>query len=68
MNEELRTILELSDQIRDRIIEECQITRATFYNWKNEKTPIPFWAKEKINEITKETLDKEVFINEPDKN
>jgi hypothetical protein len=64
MNEELKSALDLSERIRDRIIDECQITRVTFWNWRNEKTPIPFWAKEKINLITKEMLGREVFFGE----
>ena len=64
MNEELKMALNLSEHLKDRIISDCQITRVTFWNWKNGKTPIPFWAKEKINGITIEMLGKEVFINE----
>ena len=64
MNEELKTLLDLSERLRERIIEECQISRVTFWNWRNGKTPVPFWAKEKINLITKEISGKEVFIEE----
>ena len=52
MNEDLKTALNLSEQLKERIITDCQITRVTFWNWKNGKTPIPFWAKEKINMIS----------------
>jgi hypothetical protein len=51
MNEDLKQLLELSSRIRKRIVNECQITRATLSNWLNSKTPIPFWAKEKIDMI-----------------
>ena len=61
MNEELKTLLDLSDKIRERIIDECQISRVTFWNWRNGNTPIPFWAKEKINTITKQLSGKNVF-------
>ena len=64
MNEELKGVLELSDKIKTRIIDECQITRVTLWSWVNGKTPIPFWAKEKINSISKEILGKEVFVEE----
>lgn len=64
MNEDLKTVLDLSDQIKRRIIEECKITRVTLWNWANGKTPIPFWAMEKINSISKEILGKEVFAEE----
>lgn len=64
MNEELKTLLDFSERIRERIINDCQITKVTFWNWRNGNTPIPFWAKEKINMITKEIAGKEVFVNE----
>lgn len=64
MNEELKAALELSECLKERIISDCKITRVTFWNWKNGNTPIPFWAKEKINGITKEILGKEVFEEE----
>jgi hypothetical protein len=61
--ENLTQLLNLSLVIRSRIIGECRITKATFLNWTNGKTPIPFWAKEKINKITKDMVDREVFKN-----
>ena len=64
MNEELKAALELSEQLKERIISDCKITRVTFWNWKNGNTPIPFWAKEKINRITSEILGREVFVGE----
>jgi len=64
MNDELKNLLDLSDRLRERIILECQISRVTLWNWQNGKTPILFWAKEKINLIAKEISGKEVFIEE----
>ena len=64
MNEDLKQILELSSRIRERIINECQITRATLSNWLNGKTPIPFWAKEKIDVIVMEETGHKVFSKE----
>ena len=64
MNEELKMALDLSEHLKERIISDCKITRVTFWNWKNGKTPIPFWAKDKINVITIEILGKEVFVGE----
>jgi hypothetical protein len=64
MNEELKSVLNLSDKFRDRIMRECKVSRVTVWNWANGKTPIPFLAKEKINLITKEILGKEIFLGE----
>lgn len=63
MNEELLSMLDLSEQLKERIINDCHITSVTFWNWKKGNTPIPFWAKEKINLITRDIAGKEVFIN-----
>ena len=64
MSEELKELLEFSEIIRERIISECRITNATFLNWKKDITPIPFWAKERINAITEQIVGKKVFANE----
>ncbi|MDR2915587.1 MAG: hypothetical protein LBV74_12270 [Tannerella sp.] len=64
MNEELKKLLDLSSRIRSRIKEECQITRITLYNWLNGKTPIPFWAKEKIDIIVMEETGNKIFSEE----
>jgi len=61
MNQEFKNVLWVSDRIRIGIITDCKITRATLWNWANGKTPIPHWAKEKINRITKYEIGKEVF-------
>ena len=60
MTEDLKAVLSLSERIKERIIGECKITRVTLWNWTNGKTPVPFWAQEKINSITQELLEKEV--------
>ena len=67
MNKDLNfaDILDISVHLRWRIINECRISNATFWNWRSGKTPVPFWAKEKINIITKDLLGQEVFnLNE----
>jgi hypothetical protein len=61
MSKELKRVLETSLRIRDNILKDCQITKATLSNWSTEKTPIPFWAKEKINKITQTEIGKELF-------
>jgi hypothetical protein len=61
MNEELKQLLQLSSRIRERIIAECRITRATFSNWQNGKTPIPFWAEGIIDAIVLKEAGKTVF-------
>ncbi len=39
--------------LKDKIISECGISPATFYNWVNGNTSdIPKTAKERISEIT----------------
>ena len=64
MNEELKQLLGLSSRIRERIINECHITRATLSNWLNEKTPIPVLAKEKIDLIVLDETGHKVFSQE----
>jgi hypothetical protein len=40
-------------ELRNRIINECGISTATFYKWLNRKTDnIPKLARQKISEIT----------------
>lgn len=63
MSEELKELLDLSEMLRVRIIKDCRITNMTFWNWRNGKTVVPFWAREKINTITNEIAGKEVFPN-----
>ena len=67
MNEELKKVMELSERVRNRIIEECRISRVTFWNWQNGKTPIPFLAKEKIDEIMLQEVGKTIFAEQCDK-
>jgi hypothetical protein len=64
MEEKLKLLLNLSAHIRERIIKECRITRATLANWLNKKTPIPFWAKEKIDLIIMQETDKRIFFQQ----
>ena len=64
MNENLKRVLDLSDQLRVRITAECKISRATLLNWAHGRTPIPFWAEERINKVTKELMGEEIFIEE----
>jgi hypothetical protein len=64
MNEDLKQVLKLSSRIRERIINDCHITRATFSNWLNGKTPVPFWAKERIDVIVYEEIGKKIFETE----
>jgi hypothetical protein len=67
MNEDLKQLeqaLKLSCRIRDRIIDECRISRATWWNWKGGKTEIPFWAKEKIDLIAQQELGRKVFCRQ----
>jgi hypothetical protein len=64
MNEDLKQVLNLSSHVRERIINECQITRGTLHNWLNGKTPIPFWAKEKIDLIVNEDFGRKIFKTE----
>ena len=61
MNEELKNLMTLSERVRSRIIEECHISRVTFWNWLNGNTPIPFWAKEKIDAISLQEVGKTIF-------
>ena len=61
MHEDLKQVLRMSERIRIDILLDCKITRATLHNWENGKTPIPFWAKEKINRITLDVIGKETF-------
>jgi hypothetical protein len=58
MIEELKEAISISSRIRSRVISECQITKQTFLNWVNEKTPVPFWAEEKIHKIIEQELGK----------
>ena len=64
MIQNLKQVLTISDQIRNDIRKECKISNATLWNWSNGRTPIPFWAKEIINEITKDALGKELFTEQ----
>lgn len=43
--------------VRDKIIEECGISRAVFYNWYCCVTPIPKLAQREIERIA----EKEIF-------
>jgi hypothetical protein len=61
MNEELKQLLQLSSRIRERIITECRITRATLSNCQNGKTPIPFWAGEIIDKIVLQEAGKTIL-------
>ena len=45
MNDEFKNVLDLSERVRERIIKDCRISRVTFWNWVNEKTPIPLVGK-----------------------
>ena len=64
MNDELKEVLALSSRIRERIINECKITRATLSNWLNGNTQIPFWAKEKIDLILHQEVGKTIFTDQ----
>ncbi|MBA7533635.1 hypothetical protein ES705_25876 [subsurface metagenome] len=45
-------------KLRERIIKECGITRATFYKWLNGETNnVPKLAMEKISELTGVTVE-----------
>ena len=61
MNVELKNVLEISDRIRSRILRECRITRATLCNWINARSPVPFWAREKIDAIVLQEIGRTVF-------
>ena len=61
MNNELKKVFDSTDLLKERIISDCKISQVTFWNWKNGNTPVPFWAKEKINLISKEIIGKEIF-------
>jgi hypothetical protein len=61
MDEDLRNLLGTSFRIRNDILAECRITKATLSNWANGKTSIPFWAQEKINAIARKETGKELF-------
>lgn len=37
--------------VRDKIIEECGISRAVFYNWYGGISPIPILAQKEIERI-----------------
>lgn len=43
--------------VRDKIIEECGISRAVFYNWYRGISPIPKLAQREIERIA----EKEIF-------
>jgi hypothetical protein len=44
-------------EIRDRIIQECGISRPTFYRWRGQYEPVKKLAQEKIREIAGQDLD-----------
>lgn len=48
------------DRFRDRIIEECHVSRQTFYNWSIGK-PMEKKFKPIINKISQEIYGKSVF-------
>lgn len=44
-------------KVRDKIIEDCGISRAVFYNWYGGISPIPILAQKEIERIA----EKEIF-------
>ena len=44
-------------EVRDRIINECDISIATFYRWSIGYTDVPKLAQEKIQQIAQLELD-----------
>jgi len=66
MNDNLNSVLSITLQMRLRqmIVRECRISRATLSNWLTGKTPIPFWAKEKIDTIIQQELGRTVFTDQ----
>jgi len=66
MNNELSNLLSISLQlkIRQMIVSECRISRSTLSNWLLGKSPIPFWAKEKIDAILQQELGRTVFTDQ----
>lgn len=53
-------------EYRDRIIDECHISKAVFYNWLNAVTPVPPLAQKVIIDIAGEPVLFERPVSEPD--
>jgi len=64
MNKELKEMMGVSDRIKARVINECKITRVTLWNWLTGNTPIPFWAKEKIDAILYQEVGRSYFSDQ----
>jgi hypothetical protein len=64
MNEELKGLFGISDRIKERVMNDCKITRVTLWNWLNGNTPIPFWAKEKIDAILIQEVGRTIFSDQ----
>ena len=43
-------------KVRDKIIEDCGISRAVFYNWYGGISPIPILAQKEIERIAGEKI------------